>query len=1256
MGRTRALRYRYLRRTAIAAPIAFAILLLVVLALWRLLESEAVQAIVARRIETFATQAIGVDLEIGSAGWTVFPPRLVLSDTRLVADNLRLEVDRLVVDLGGLWLANRTLTLDTVAISGLRVVARDLSPPSERRPARAPLRVVLRHLDVHGVELVGETLSGELAATCKGLDLSWVREGATTKGFVAVDALEVVAPGVEQIRASLGARFSWSDGSLEVPTWMIENDDTDLRGSLSWSSEGLRAHVDGDIDLAELDRVIRAHEILEGRMTVAAEIEIVGEPRVRAVVASKRLVVANLPLKDFRARLELSAAGLAGEVETARFFGGELRGTYRLGSLRYPFPHKVRGRCEGMDLASFLDTIGASSGGLSARADIDAEVDWESDHFPLGSGMATAVFEPGEGELPLSGSLGLELSAPGLLQFVGKDLHVGSSVLTIQGPLALKTWEPAWAIRADPGVLEEIFPAVNRWVGTVALPEEITGHGTVDVTLSGPWKRLRVGMRLDLLDLAFPPVVLDRAVVEAEVSDGECRIDQGRFSLGDGSGEVRGVLRWDPGRGREGLDLRTEGHQLSLVHIGSWLGLGEIEVAGDLSIAGGLSGTIGAPRGSWAVGVTDVEVAGQVVGDGSATVDLSDGVFSVRKLDFDRGLGGGLRWDVSAGVLNGDLQWSGLELEDHPEWMQRFFGTRFDWDLGFSWPYGGGSPEGAMVVEGDGGRLGVAFDESGLKMRASLDGMAEGELEIVSEPLGPHWRGEGQVRVLSAAAVVRSAMPGLDVPLAGRSTIHLKLAGEGLRIDKLEGSVGETELRLNDRPLQLLRDRGFAWDQLGFRLNGIEASMGAQEVFFRGEIGADGSLSGNMSGAIDGVLLGFLAPDWEPTGRIVGVVELLGTTDGPLFEGIARIEGGSFRLPRSRSVFSDVNGSIFLSSGAMTLEDVTFRFMRGAGRCRGAIVVREGQPQLRLGGSVEGLEYPLFPGLSPRMSGDWRLDGKVEDLQLSGELVVERGEVRGKDDLPTLLVEWFGDEVPPRQETLRLDLRIRADETLTARSPFLRVVGSADLHVTGTDAKPGLVGRIDFQEGGEFTLQGVRYELDRGQVTFSDPTRIEPMFSFQTRARILDYEVFLQLNGTQDRLVPSVSSDPPLSPPEIYSLMALGTVGEGAAGGVLGISLASSMLTKSLNQTLSGRDTWLLPVDQVRVDPYIEAHTGDPSARVTVVKQLSPSVTVTLQSNLTGETNEVISVRWYTGSGYFWEATRDADGGVGVDFKLRRRY
>ena len=80
--------------------------------------------------------------------------------------------------------------------------------------------------------------------------------------------------------------------------------------------------------------------------------------------------------------------------------------------------------------------------------------------------------------------------------------------------------------------------------------------------------------------------------------------------------------------------------------------------------------------------------------------------------------------------------------------------------------------------------------------------------------------------------------------------------------------------------------------------------------------------------------------------------------------------------------------------------------------------------------------------------------------------------IRRQDDIASLLLDWFGQVGPPAEDGIRLDLHVSADENLVSRSPFVRLEGSADLNITGTDARPGLVGSVEFMEGGEFTLQG----------------------------------------------------------------------------------------------------------------------------------------------------------------------------------------
>jgi translocation and assembly module TamB len=306
---------------------------------------------------------------------------------------------------------------------------------------------------------------------------------------------------------------------------------------------------------------------------------------------------------------------------------------------------------------------------------------------------------------------------------------------------------------------------------------------------------------------------------------------------------------------------------------------------------------------------------------------------------------------------------------------------------------------------------------------------------------------------------------------------------------------------------------------------------------------------------------------------------------------------------------------------------------------------------------MSDLRYTVLPGLVAALSGSWRLIGPTNGLELSGDITVDRASLQRKDDLANIMLDWFGDEPsPPGSGGIRLDLHVEADQSIEIRNPSVRLVGSASLDISGSTEQPGLVGKMEFEEGGELTLQTVRYELEHGRLTFADPERIDPFVEIQARTRVQNYEITVRLTGTADRLIPSVSSNPPLPEEEVYSLLAMGYRSDMLGSGAMGVGFASSIISRELTSELDRRAGLVLPVDQVRVDPFTETTTGSPAARVTVVQQLSPVWTVVLQSNLSAQRQEVVVSRWYLSPGLFVEASRDIDGTYGVDLKLRKQY
>jgi hypothetical protein len=1239
----------------IAVLVAVALLLIAGLLARRILETDWARSFASGWLERAADRA-GVQLQVEELRWGYLPPRLLLDGVTVEASGVHADIDRLELDLARIRIARRTLELGTVAVRGARV---RLEGTPERRPRpqgeSSQLQLAVRHLDLRDISFEGSQLTRGLDLELNGIAAAWVTEDDTPQGFLTVDHGQLRVRGMEPIDLEIRARIEARDG-IQLPRWQVQGDGILLTGSgLMSASEGLRLAVDGTVDLRRLDHVVRARARLDGTVSIAAVVDSSRRELVQLEINGRRIEAAGFPIENARARMVVERDGIYGSLERADFHGGRISGEYRLAHLRGPTrPHSVRLQAGGVSLTGFLGDLRVPNAGLEAEVDIDAQMAWNGRAIREANGRGIAVFEPAETGTPVSGRLDCEITPEGLLRFSADDLNLGSSVVDWQGPLVMGSWEPAWSINASSAVLEEVIPMVNGWIGQEILPTAITGAAELQVTLNGPWKNLVVNTRIDAEPIAMAPIELDRLVAEARIAGSKLNLDTSRFSVDDGHGEIAGSVAWGPEAGSEQLDLKIRGHRIPMRRIAAWIGQpGQAD--GALSFTGGLRGPVASPRGSWAVGVDDAALIGRELGDASATVDLAQGRFDANGVLFEGGLNGSLYWAVSDAEVGGDLEWLGMPIGALEDTSTRLLGGTADLRLGFRLPREGAA-SGRIEAVSSRARFVANADDSGVRIDASLADAAIANA-VLDRTEGGGLAGIGELRLESAEGLLAQLFPDAGLPLRGSARAGLQLRWPNGELPTIRGVLDELDLSLDDRPLRLISPAPFEISARGLDFDGIHLAVADDELFARWQIAANGTLEGNLSGTMDALLLRFLLPDWEPAGRITGVVELLGTLDQPLFEGIAEIDQGSFRLPETRTILSGIDGTVLLSSSEMVLEGVGFRFMQGAARCAGTVALRDGRVHLGLNGSMSSLRYEIFTGLTADLSGAWRLEGPVDELALSGDITVDRATLRRKDDVATLLLDWFGtSSTPSADEGLQLSLHVEADETIEIRNPFVRLVGSASLDITGTTTQPGILGKLEFEEGGEINLQAVRYEIERGSLTFSDPTSVEPLIDLQAATWVQNYQITVRLTGTPDRLVPSVASNPPLSEGEIYSLLALGYRDEALGAGAMGVGLASTVLTRAIASEIDRRARTLLPVDQIRVDPFAETSTGNPTARISLVKQLSPTWTFIVQSNISAERQEAFVSRWYLAPGLFIEASRDSDDSYGVDLKLRRPY
>src|SRR5260370_11649770 len=140
------------------------------------------------------------------------------------------------------------------------------------------------------------------------------------------------------------------------------------------------------------------------------------------------------------------------------------------------------------------------------------------------------------------------------------------------------------------------------------------------------------------------------------------------------------------------------------------------------------------------------------------------------------------------------------------------------------------------------------------------------------------------------------------------------------------------------------------------------------------------------------------------------------------------------------------------------------------------------------------LRYP--PGVSSTADADLHWSGSSSGSLLSGDITITKlGFTPGFDFGAYLERSAQVSGLPqtdPVLNNIRLDLHVVTTPELQMQTSVVRLQGAADLRVRGTAAQPVLLGRADVFEG-EAYLNGTKYRLERGGVTFSNPAKTPPV-------------------------------------------------------------------------------------------------------------------------------------------------------------------
>jgi translocation and assembly module TamB len=244
---------------------------------------------------------------------------------------------------------------------------------------------------------------------------------------------------------------------------------------------------------------------------------------------------------------------------------------------------------------------------------------------------------------------------------------------------------------------------------------------------------------------------------------------------------------------------------------------------------------------------------------------------------------------------------------------------------------------------------------------------------------------------------------------------------------------------------------------------------------------------------------------------------------------------------------------------------------------------------------------------------------------------------------------------------VRLDVHVVSSPQLSFKNAFAKLAGDVDLRLRGTLASPSLLGRVSVTEGSAM-IAGTRYDLERGDITFTNPVRIEPVIDLSATAHVEDYDISLGLNGPLQKLAITYRSDPPLPETDVVSLLALGHTASQQRlytqqqEQSITNPTTDSILGGALNATVSNRVQKLFGAGSVKIDPNYLGAFGNSTSRITVQEQLSRDVTLTYATDVNTTSQQLLQAEVAINRHVSVVVARDESGVFSMVIKATRRY
>lgn len=951
------------------------------------------------------------------------------------------------------------------------------------------------------------------------------------------------------------------------------------------------------------------------------------------------------------------------------------------------------------DVASALNSkahpIVAHLAGLTAGT---LDIHWRGSWRDAEVGFALNVTPPAQrvpGQLPMTARAeGTYRASTDVLALT--QLHLSTPATRLQAAGTLSS-SSALKLLVTTSDLHEWRPVIAAFHGPVSLPFDLHGSATFNGIASGGLSNpsLAGTLQANDFDVLLPatgqttaePVHWDSLSTTLQISSHAAALHNGALARGSTTAnfDVTAVLQHGKFTDTSAFTARLSLRNVDIAGVQAFAGY-RYPVTGNADLTVQASGTRADPHAEGQIHLTNGTVYGEPVSLLDASVRLSQdeaGLSGIHLVHYDSVITGYASYKASTRAFSVELSGSNFNLVQ----IRQLQAGRFAVEGRADFTLRGSGTQQAPVLH------------SSIQVRdLSLDHERAGNLEIEASTtsgelhLTGHSQFEHGTLQVDGTVQMRENYPAnislrfdhLDIdpflrrylsgPVTGHSAVAGTLQMRGPLRDPrqwvLNGNLTDAFLDVEYAKVHNQDPIRFSLTQEVVHVEQLHLVGDGTDLTAHGSVQLTGrrELDITADGRLDLKLLNGINPDFTASGLMSVTMTVNGTTSNPLPQGRMQLTNGSLAYAGLPSGLNELNGVLVFSRERLHVESLTGRTGGGRIELKGDATSYNHQTNFNLTatGNEVRLRYP--PGVSSTANVDVHWVGTPSASVLSGDVTVTKLAVTPGFDFGSYLERSRQiSAITPANSPLynvKLDMHLQTAPELQMKTALARLSGDADLRLRGSIAHPALLGRADILEG-EATFNGTKFRLERGDITFASPVAIVPTVNLEATTHVRDYDLDLTVTGTPDRLAINYRSEPPLPQSDIIALLALGRTSEESeqlqqqSGQSAFTDEASALiLNQALNATVSSRIQRLFGVSRIKIDPQGLTTETNPTARgpqVTIEQQFANNLTLTYSTNVSQSAQQIIQGEYYFTRNVSVVGTRDQNGVVSFDVRIRRR-